>query len=246
MTLLMQVCVGKNDMNPFPFVIATADTRSVYRWFCAQTLEYDEKIIEKRNDSYDKVERVSNNVLLNTGGNHEVTEALKNYVLERAEDHYFLDDLEKILKDGYEYLKKTGDEVIKHFLDSPYIFVCFTGFFENGNAGRLFLFQGETYTQGVEQEENISMMFSPNEDISNNMNELLDFSKSPLLNQARNYVDIFCNHLVYVHSIIASQEVDTVSEICLVYLLQNVNGKMHYDFLEVDLTEQIKEVRGML
>jgi len=244
----MNATVGKSNINPYPFVIVTADTRSVYRRLYTETMEYDEKILDKRDDSYDKVIRISNNVLISTGGTHEASEPMKDFIIERTGNHYYLDDFKQILEEGYKHLKENGDEVIKWLLDGNSIYVCLIGFFKNGSPGSVKLgTNGKIDTQEISPNYNGYNIFSPTEDIEKRQDELMNFADSPflyLLNKEGSVADVYFNHLLYVHELIASQEVDTVSATCLVHLLQNVDGKMHYVHHEIDLTEQIKEIQN--
>lgn len=243
----MQVTVGENELIPYPFVIATSDTREVYRKFYYYTMEFDEEIIDKRDDSFDKIIRISNNVLLSAGGTSEVSEPLKDFIQEKAKKHYFLDDFIPVLEKAHEYLKNTDDYIIKHLFDSGFYELTLSGFFKNGSPGKLHLVPTH-FRESFGIEGNIyktdgfaTSMFSPSEDITKRKNELMDFSNSPFIKEPVNLIDLIIQHLIGVHALIASQETERVSPICIVHLLQNINGKMNYEKHRFDLREKVKE-----
>src|SRR5690606_12929100 len=86
-------------------------------------------------------------------------------------------------------------------------------------------------------------MFSPSADINKKTNELMDFENSPFWNESdifQTYVD----HLLFVHTVIASQEVETVSDRCLIHIIhRNMNGEISYYNGAYDLSEQIKQIQ---
>ncbi|MBO1005779.1 hypothetical protein [Pseudogracilibacillus auburnensis] len=249
MTLLMQASVGKTESCPFPFVIATGDTRSIYRRFYYDTFEFGDEIIDSHDDSNDKVARITNNVLISSGGTSEVSDALRGFIEERTKDHYFLDDFKPIMNEAYKYVRENSDKVINHLLDTDHFYVSLVGFFKNGSPGRLQLaLGGEVNSTEVPSGLVAYNLFAPSDDISKRQDELMNFGNSPflyLLNEGGNDVDVYVQHLLFVHSLIASQEVETISGTCLVHLLQRSDEKIHYEYYEIDLTERIKEIQNM-
>lgn len=247
MTLLMQASVGETESYPFPFVIATADTRSIARRFYYNTFDFGDKILESNDDSYDKVSRLTNNVLISSGGTCEVSDPIRNYIEERAKEYYFLDDFESIMKESFKHVKENSDEVINHLLGTNNFYVTLVGFFKNGSTGRMQMHPGgEVKRTEVPPGKVAYNLFAPSEDISKHQDELLNFSNSPflgLLSQGGKDIDVYLNHLVYVHSLVASQEVDTVSGTCLVHILKKADGKIHYEQQEIDLTDYVKEIQ---
>lgn len=242
----MRASFAEGDLNPEPFVIATADTRMVIKPFNTETLEFAEELLERRNDVYDKVVKLTDNVFLNTGGIQMVYEALRDFIIKRAKERYFVDDFEPILREAYNHFKKNGNNTIQKYIDTEFTYVGFIGFFSNGNPGELILnSNGEIFKQDLPPGGFNSRMFPPTQEIRDNADTLMDFTQSPF-RHTNSIFELVINHLIYVHALIASQEVDTVSETCLVHILKKVNGKVQYEVMELNLAEKIKEVQNLL
>lgn len=248
MTLIMQATVAKSDkLIPYPFVVVTTDTRTITRRLYLNNFEFDETILKSRDDSCNKVNRISDNVLICRGGTADASEPMQDFIIGKADKSYYLEDFESIVKDGYKHLKETGDDVIKHFIDTDSVFISLVGFYKNGTPGTVKLgLNGEIEKTEVSPDMNGYNVFSPTKDIAERQDELLNFGESPflpLLSQGGNAVDVYFNHLLMVHSIVASQEVETISGTCLVHILVKGDNETNYECHEVDLTEQIKQIQ---
>lgn len=241
----MNHIVGGGE-NPNPFVIVSADTRMVFKLYNSETLEFDDDTLETHDDIPDKVIKLTDNVLLCSGGMQSVYEPLRDFITGKAEKNFYLDDLEDVLKDAYSTLKKGDNAFIKGYIDSGFLYTSLKGFFRNGNPGEIRLGKGgEIFKNEALPGQVTSRMFSPTEEISDKMDILMDMTEHE--SGANDLYSHALHHLTTTHALIASQEVETISKTCLVHvLMKKIDGEIVYEQREIDLSNQIREIQEML
>lgn len=245
MTLVMKVKCGESEQFGSSFVMVTTDTRMVHQLLHRETLEPVSNITMTR-DVYDKVVRLTDNVLLCTGGVYSICQAWQSFMIEHSKNHYFLDDMEEIIDASQKYLKEEAkrNRMIKKHMNSQFRMLELLGYYRNGKPGSLKIkHDGNIEKVVVEPETYYATMFPPTEDILENHDILMDFGRTKY--GARSALEHILLHLLDVHAIVASQEDDKVSETCLVHLLKRVGGKTEYEFSQYDLTPLIEKYKSL-
>ena len=242
MTLILKATVNSGENGAF--VIASADTRMVYKPFNAKTHEMRDETLGMRNDIYDKVIPLNERVLFIGGGISSVYESFKDYLIERAKEHYFVDDFEQIFYEAYNYFKENGNGIMKKYIDSQYVHLTILGIRKDGTPEEIRLDgNGGISKQDTRPGMTSSGMFSPSADINKKTKELMDFENSPHWNE-NDIFQTYVDHLLLVHTVIASQEVETVSDESLIHIVhRDWNGEIKYYNGSFDLSEQIKQIQ---
>jgi len=222
------------------FVFVSSDTREIFQYFNANTLEKkDKKVI--MDDITNKTERLTNNVLISIGGLMEIGRDWKDYMFKHSEEHFYLDDLEPVMKESYKYLNSKNDKFYKKYLESNYIGAFLTGFYRNGDTGCFMFHEGQFQSKRMDKETCFTHMFAPTQDILDKKDELLNFNNIPNTND--NTLESIINYYSLIQAIVATQHSDLVSNRFLGYcLMRKEDGEIYYQELDWDLSEIQKQL----
>lgn len=218
------------------FVIATGDTRCIKKFIDRNTLEESDMrdVVE---DVHDKVEQLTNSVLISTGGNYRIGRDWKEFMATHSKKEYFLDDLEDVMKASYEFLKVKGmkNAIYTKDLDSGRFGAHLIGFYKDGSTGMMVIYDKQIQTLKVEESEVFQHIYAPTKDLLENKDSLMDYSKSQIIND--NDLDTVVNHFAKVQSLVSLLHEDLVSNRFMAICLTRHGEKIRSTKIDWDLTE---------
>jgi hypothetical protein len=229
------------------FVFITSDSRVVKQTYGVVDFERIGKP-KKVDISCEKATKLTDFVILSSGGNSMVGDLIEAEMKARAKPNSDLTECTVILKEIIEeFRKKKGKRNIKGLLDKPslslnfldvddYFGCCMVGFYKNGGTGMVTFGSGEGNVpqEIVSPEEGYpAFIFAPTKDYQEMNRQMfsLDHDKRTLNN--------FLNAAVIVHGSISYVQSDAVSPDCNMYILLKNPDKSVPDYISQAIDTEV-------
>lgn len=211
------------------FIIGASDSRTVWNYYDPVTLEKS-SYIEESNIKCEKVDKLTDFVLLSTLGHNSMGELFKKELYKRTSRGFDLKTcyqvsgelISDLRKGDLELTDKERDSV--RYMDTEYFAAYMIGFNHNGITGMADL-TGESRTVLETSEDNSEwpvIVMSPDAVTD------LPFSRYlyPPINERS--IESFLERIFFIHAHLSHKHSQQVSPDCNFHIIRKRNGMMHY------------------